>query len=37
MKINPDNKGTEDVGEMLVKTDEYVKDLKRLKITKKAM
>ncbi len=37
MKINPENKETEDVGEMLVKTDEYVQDLKRLKITKKAM
>ena len=37
MKINPDTKDSEDVGEMLVKTDEYVKDLKRLKITKRAM
>ena len=37
MKLNPDTKETEDVGEMLVKTDEYVKDLKRLKITKRAM
>ena len=37
MKLNPDTKETEDVGEMLVKTNEYVKDLKRLKITKKAM
>ena len=37
MKINPDTKDSEDVGEMLVKTNEYVKDLKRLKITKKAM
>ena len=27
MKINPDTKDSEDVGEMLVKTDEYVKDL----------
>ena len=37
MKINPDTKDSEDVGEMLVKTDEYIKDLKRLKITKRAM
>ena len=37
MKINPDTKDSEDVGEMLVKTDEYIQDLKRLKITKKAM
>jgi len=37
MKVNPDTKDSEDVGEMLVKTDEYVKDLKRLKITKRAM
>ena len=37
MKINPDTKDSEDVGEMLVKTNEYVKDLKRLKITKRAM
>ena len=37
MKINPDTKDSEDVGEMLVKTDEYIQDLKRLKITKKSM
>ena len=32
-----DGTDSEDVGEMLVKTEEYVKDLKRLKITKRAM
>ena len=37
MKLIPDTKETEDIGSMLVKTDEYVQDLKRLKITKKAM
>ena len=38
MKINLiDGTDSEDVGEMLVKTDEYIKDLKRLKITKRAM
>ena len=38
MRINLiDGTDSEDVGEMLVKTEEYVKDLKRLKITKKAM
>ena len=37
MKLNPENKETEDIGSILVKTDEYVKDLNRLKITKKAM
>ena len=37
MKLNPENKETEDIGSMLVKTDEYVKDLNRLKITKRAM
>ena len=36
MRIN-DGEEQKDMGEMLVKTDEYVKDLKRLKITKKAM
>ena len=37
MKLIPGTKDTEDIGSMLVKTDEYVKDLNRLKITKKAM
>ena len=37
MKLIPGTKDTEDIGAMLVKTDEYVKDLNRLKITKKAM
>ena len=36
MRIN-DGEEQIDMGEMLVKTDEYVKDLKRLKITNKAM
>ena len=36
MRIN-DGEEQKDMGEMLVKTDEYVKDLNRLKITKKAM
>ena len=36
MRIN-DGEEQKDMGEMLVKTDEYVKDLKRLKITNKAM
>ena len=37
MKLIPGTKETEDIGSMLVKTDEYVKDLNRLKITKRAM
>ena len=37
MKLIPGTKDTEDIGSMLVKTDEYVKDLNRLKITKRAM
>ena len=37
MKLIPGSKDTEDIGAMLVKTDEYVKDLNRLKITKRAM
>ena len=37
MKINPDTKDSEDIGLMLAKTEEYIKDLKRLKITKRAM
>ena len=36
MRIN-DGEEQIDMGEMLVKTDEYVKDLKRLKITNKSM
>ena len=36
MRIN-DGEEQKDMGEMLVKTDEYIKDLNRLKITKKAM
>ena len=36
LEKNPNSENEEEIGQMLVKTEDYIKDLKRLKITKKS-
>ena len=35
LEKNPNSENEEEIGQMLVKTEDYIKDLKRLKITKR--